>query len=204
MFLMWSIIVYNLFVVSLRCFSPLPSYTCYTSKMNSFWLPIKNILQLKRYSCFYHMYYICMGINCKNGIITAFCIPMISREIDNSFLLTPLYLTYLSAAFKRHLNNFVAAGRWISSNDILLFKIYACIHDTMVEMKLISFKLVMDLVITWTNQLLTFLASLSPWGISKNGTNIIWTSIKDIQFSKITGLWGKKWDCHAHFNFEIK
>ena len=45
------------------------------------------------------------------------------------------------AAFKRLLNNFVAAGRWISSNDILLFKIYACIHDTTVEMKLISFKL---------------------------------------------------------------
>ena len=124
MFLMWSIIVYNLFVVSLRCFSPLPSYTCYTSKMNSFWLPIKNISQLKRYSCFYHMYYICMGINCKNGIITAFCIPMISREIDNSFLLTPLYLTYLSAAFKRHLEKRAFLPRSSNFFIIILVRVW--------------------------------------------------------------------------------
>ena len=35
-----------------------------------------------------------------------------------------------------------------------------------------------DFGITWTHRLLTFLASLSPWGISKNGSNIICTSLK--------------------------
>ena len=40
--------------------------------------------------------------------------------------------------------------------------------------------LVVDLGIIWTHHLFTFLASLSPLGILKNGTNIIWSSWKDI------------------------
>ena len=62
----------------------------------------------------------------------------------------------------------------------------------------------MDLGITWTPYFLTIFASLLSWGISKNGTNIIWTSQKVIYFSKVTRLWVKKWACHAHFKFELK
>ena len=38
--------------------------------------------------------------------------------------------------------------------------------------------------ITWMCCFLKFLSSLSPLGISKNDSNIIWTSLKDIQSSR--------------------
>ena len=41
-------------------------------------------------------------------------------------------------------------------------------------------------------------------GISKNGTNIIWTSIKDTYFFKVAGPWLKNWVCHTHLKFRIK
>ena len=39
--------------------------------------------------------------------------------------------------------------------------------------------------------------------ISKNGKDIIWTSLKNVLFSKITRAWFKNWACHALFNFEL-
>ena len=61
-----------------------------------------------------------------------------------------------------------------------------------------------ELGMTWMHSFLKFLATLYQWEISKNGTNIIWTSLKDIQFSKVRGLLLKNWACHAHFHFELK
>ena len=49
--------------------------------------------------------------------------------------------------------------------------IYLSFPYTFQDKKLLQ--LCMDLGIIWTHRLLTFLASLSLWGISKNGTNII-------------------------------
>ena len=39
--------------------------------------------------------------------------------------------------------------------------------------------------------------------ISKNGKDIIWTSLKNVLFPKITRAWFKNWACHALFNFEL-
>ena len=39
---------------------------------------------------------------------------------------------------------------------------------------------------------------------SKNDTNIIWTSIKNTLFFKVTGVWLKNWACHAHLKFKIE
>ena len=38
----------------------------------------------------------------------------------------------------------------------------------------------------------------------KSHTNIIWRSIKNTQFSKITRLWLKIWVCYAHLNLKIQ
>ena len=43
-----------------------------------------------------------------------------------------------------------------------------------------------------------------PIGNFKNGTNTIWTSLKDIQFSKVIGQLLKNCACQAHFQFELK
>ena len=62
---------------------------------------------------------------------------------------------------------------------------------------------VVDLGITWTYRFRTFLASFSPLGISKNDSNSIWTSLKVIQFSKVSDVWLKNWAFQAHFDFEL-
>ena len=49
-----------------------------------------------------------------------------------------------------------------------------------------------------------FFLNLNPARISKNGINIIWTSIKNTHFSKVTGAQLKNQACYAHFNFELQ
>ena len=56
---------------------------------------------------------------------------------------------------------------------------------------------------TWTDSLDTFFETFAIMKISKNDSNIIWRSSKDITFPKIWRLWLKNWVRHAHFNFEL-
>ena len=55
----------------------------------------------------------------------------------------------------------------------------------------------------WIADWRAFFLSLKPVGMPKNGTNITWTSLKDVSFCKVTRVLFKNWACHAHFNFEI-
>ena len=58
---------------------------------------------------------------------------------------------------------------------------------------------VVDLGITWTPYFLIFFSSLSIWEMTRNDINIIWTSLQNIKFFKVTGLCLKNWACHPHF-----
>ena len=40
--------------------------------------------------------------------------------------------------------------------------------------------------------------------ISKNDNNIIWTSLKNTCFYKVTGVWLKNWAYHTYFKFKIE
>ena len=41
-------------------------------------------------------------------------------------------------------------------------------------------------------------------GISKNASNIIWRSIKNTHFSRISWVRVKNWACHVHLKFKIE
>ena len=59
------------------------------------------------------------------------------------------------------------------------------------------------LLYTWTDSLGTFLVTFVIMKISKNDSNIICRSSKNITFSKIWRVWLKNWARHAHFNFKL-
>ena len=55
------------------------------------------------------------------------------------------------------------------------------------------------------NEKISFLEITDLWfETSKIGTNIIWRSLKNTQFFKVTRLWLKNWVCGAHLNFKIQ
>ena len=56
----------------------------------------------------------------------------------------------------------------------------------------------------WRNEI-DFSQFTPKWfEFSKNDANIIWTSIKNTIFFKVTGVWLKNWACHAHLKFKIE
>ena len=58
--------------------------------------------------------------------------------------------------------------------------------------------------LSWSNEI-GFSWFTDFWlGISKNDTNIIWTSIKNTLNFKVTGVWLKNWACHAHLKLKIE
>jgi len=56
----------------------------------------------------------------------------------------------------------------------------------------------------WTEDLKAFFLSWKLTEIWKNDTNIIWTSLKNTHFSKVSRLLLKNCACHALLNFEIQ
>ena len=56
---------------------------------------------------------------------------------------------------------------------------------------------------TWTDSLGTFFETFAKMKISKNDSNTICRSSKNIAFPKIWRMWLKNGACHAHFNFEL-
>ena len=56
----------------------------------------------------------------------------------------------------------------------------------------------------WTPYWSLFFVNLKPVEISKNYTNVIWTSSKIIMILKIWRVWLKNWACHTLLNFEIQ
>ena len=59
------------------------------------------------------------------------------------------------------------------------------------------------LLYTWTSSLGTFFATFVMMKISKNDSNIICRSSKNITFPKIWRVWLKNWACHAHFSYKL-
>ena len=68
---------------------------------------------------------------------------------------------------------------------------------------LICSNLMQRLLHTWTDSLGTFFQTFIIMKISKNDSNIICRSSKNITFPKISRVWLKNWAGHAHFNFKL-
>ena len=58
--------------------------------------------------------------------------------------------------------------------------------------------------LSWSQKISIFQIRDFRLGISKNASNIIWRSIKNTRFSKISWVWVKNWACHAPLKFEIE
>ena len=56
---------------------------------------------------------------------------------------------------------------------------------------------------TWTDRLGAFFVTFVIMKISKNDSNTICRSSKNITFSKIWRVWLKNWVRHTHFNFKL-
>ena len=56
----------------------------------------------------------------------------------------------------------------------------------------------------WTSDLRAFFLNLNPAGIWKSGSNMIWTPLRNIHFSKVSRLSLKNCACHALLNSEIQ
>ena len=67
----------------------------------------------------------------------------------------------------------------------------------------IAYVLGQRLLHTWTSSLGTFFPTFVKMKISKDDSNIICRSSKNITFPKIWRVWLKNWACHAHFNFKL-
>ena len=56
----------------------------------------------------------------------------------------------------------------------------------------------------WREKNLIYQITVFWLEISKNGTNIIWRSIKNTYFSKVSKVWVKNCACHAHLKFRFQ